>query len=121
MEEEDKKYLKLKIALTLNKLLSENKVQALSDKKHGKKDPNLIHSLLQLSIETGLRPASISSIFNGDSTPSMLSVLQILSKLDKSLILFSKCFENISEIEMLDFEEKIKQKKKIELGKKSKK
>ena len=111
MEEKERKYAQLKVAMVLTRLLEENKMLADRNKKDHYKDLTLVHSQLQISVETGLRPATLTSIFNGESNPTMASVIQILRTLKKTVVEFGNLYDNISESEIEQFQQRIASKK----------
>ncbi|SEI39633.1 Helix-turn-helix [Dyadobacter koreensis] len=111
MEEKERKYAQLRVAMVLTRLLEENKILADTNKKDHYKDLTLIHSQLQISVETGLRPATLTSIFNGDSNPTITSVIQILTALKKTFVEFGNLYENIPESEIQKFQMMVASKK----------
>lgn len=114
MEVEIKRLLQLKCALTLKKFLEENKHQWLENKKSGIEDLSLIYNLSHLSSATSLRPATISSIFNGDSAPSITNIIQILLKLNRTLAQFGQYFDQIEDSEIINFQHEVLSKKEFE-------
>jgi transcriptional regulator with XRE-family HTH domain len=117
MEVELKRLLHLKCALTLKKFIDENKAQLLENRKSGIEDVALVYNLSQLSSAAGLRPATISSIFNGDSTPSITNIIQILLKLNRTLTQFGQYFDQIEDSEIGDFLSEVLDKKEFEKNK----
>ncbi|GLU57219.1 hypothetical protein Dfri01_66800 [Dyadobacter frigoris] len=118
MEGFTKRKLQLKCALALKCILEENKAKWQENKNSGKKDFLLISNLSQLSSSTGLRPATISNIFNGDTSPSITNVHQILLALNKNFTQFGYYFDQISDSELEAFEQEISKKKDSEKIKK---
>lgn len=119
MEGDSKRQMQLKCAFTLKKFLEENKSQSIQNEKVGKKDLILVDNLSKLASTTGLRPATISSIFNADSSPSITNVIKILVKLERSLSQFGEQYDQIAETDLRLFESELKIKKEIEKKRKS--
>jgi transcriptional regulator with XRE-family HTH domain len=119
MEMDNRKEMQLKCAFVLKKFLDENKLQLLENRKTGVEDISLIYNLSQLSSATGLRPATISNIFNGNSSPLITNVFQVLSKLNRTITQFGECYHGIGDSELREFESEILSKREIEIVRKS--
>ncbi len=117
MDVEGKKNVQLKYALALSKLLKENKLLWLGNKEKGIKNLSLIYNISQLSDETGLRTATLSSIFNGDSNLSGTTLATILKKLGKSFEQFGRYYDSLTSEEIEEFEHIISIKKKEKVPK----
>lgn len=102
--------LKLRYALALRKLMQENEL--IKEKSQPKKDSLIIASLGQLSSSTGLRRATLSAIFNGDSNPSVQTVYLILEALGKTLTQFASYFDAITDKDALLYYKEIQANKK---------
>jgi transcriptional regulator with XRE-family HTH domain len=114
MEGDDKRKIQFKSSLVLNRFLEENKLLAAQNEKAGKADVTLVDNLSKLASATGLRPATISSIFNADSSPSTTNLILIVNKLDRLLSEFGREFEKVSDEEAEKFESQIAIKKALE-------
>lgn len=119
MEGDSKKEMQLRCALTLNKFMNENKSRSILNSQLGIEDLTLVDNLSKLSSSTGLRPATISSIFNADSTPSITTVILILIKLQKTLTDFGNYYESIDGTQIQIFESERTRKKNLEKTRKS--
>lgn len=111
MEGDSKRKTQLKCALTLNKLLNDNKSRSFLNIQAGTEDLSLVDNLSKLSSATGLRAATISSIFNADSIPSITNVILILMKLQKTLAEFAINYELLEDSEIEIFESELSKKK----------
>lgn len=120
MDGANKTIIRLRCAYVLNRLLDKNKSQYASNVGSGVKDLSLVHNLAQLSLSTGLRPATVSSIFNGDSAPSLTSLLQILDVLGSTLTVFGIEYDKASDADVNQFKTDLGLKKSRELLKKGK-
>jgi transcriptional regulator with XRE-family HTH domain len=114
MEVDDKRKIQLKTALVLNRFLDENKLMSALHEKAGKADLTLVDNLSKLASATGLRPATISSIFNADSSPSTINLIVIVDKLNHLLSEFGREYEKVSNEELEKFELQIATKKTLE-------
>jgi len=119
MDGHDKTFIRMKCAFVLNQLLDKNKARHSINLSEGVDDLNLVHNLAQLSSATGLRPATISNIFNGDSAPSLTSLIQILEILGSSIMQFGDAYSHASVSEINNFQKNIAEKKERELEKKA--
>jgi transcriptional regulator with XRE-family HTH domain len=120
MDGQEKSFIRLKCALILNRLLDKNKSQYASNLNNGLNDLKLVHNLSQVSSSTGLRPATVSNIFNGDSAPSVTSLLHILDVLGSSMTQFGVAYDKTSDLEVVEFKKELISKKERELVKKGK-
>lgn len=102
----EKELIKLRFGLALRKLLQEN--EEIAETKKGRR---AVVNLSQLSSETGLRTASLSSIFNGDSNLSAVSLCTIINALGKTFSDFAKRFEQLSEEDLLNYYEEVQKRK----------
>jgi len=106
-KEIEQDYAQLKFGLAFSKLLEKNKKIKIANDKKGVKDINLNHSLGTISSETGLRIATLSNIFSGKSNPKALTIDQILKALGKNLIDFARCYDKITDRDILEFKKTI--------------
>ena len=97
LKDNELKLLLLRYGLTFKKLLEENE---LVKTEGNKVKPSLVTSLGQLSSATGLRKATLSEIFRGNSNPRAATIYTILNALDKSFTDFSKYFDNFKDKEV---------------------
>ncbi|TKT85729.1 hypothetical protein [Dyadobacter frigoris] len=119
MEGDSKRIIQLKCALTLNKFLEENKLLSSSNKKRNSVDLMLVDNLSKLSSLTGLRSATISSIFNADSIPSITTIIVILAKLRRTLVDFGSTYDSIEDQEIEIFQTELNKKKEYEKNRKT--
>ena len=118
MDGHDKTFIRLKCAFVLNQLLEKNKAQHSINLSEGIDDLQLVHNLAQLSSSTGLRPATVSNMFNGDSAPSLTSLIHVLEILGFSIVEFGEAYSHVSVSEINKFQKTIADKKERELEKK---
>lgn len=112
MEEKEKKILKLRLGLAIVKVLKENHARAQTNKIEGIKDHKLVSSLRKLAAASGIDYGSIQKISTGEISPEFVTVITILDALDKSLLLFSKYYDNISSKEILAYQGSIEKARK---------
>lgn len=111
MESENKRRMQLKCALILKKFLDENKSKSFQNLKDGTIDLMLVDNLSKLASATELRPATISSIFNADSIPSITTLILILIKLQRTIVEFGNSYDLIEDNEINLFELELAKKK----------
>ncbi|WP_374759383.1 helix-turn-helix domain-containing protein [Dyadobacter fanqingshengii] len=71
-----------------------------------------------MSSSTGLTPVTISNIFNGDTAPHTVNLIQILEKMQRSMTIFGKYYDNVSKDDLRDFENHIIARKRTGTAKK---
>lgn len=96
----------LRHAIAFTKLLELNAKTNIKEKKG---TSSKIINLAQLSIDTELRPATLSGIFLGRSNLKATTIIQILNSLGRSYSEFALVYEKISEKDITEFKKKISQ------------
>lgn len=100
----------LKYAFTFSKLLSLNDINETNDKAEEKEEKKAkvdkdkkepIKQLGQLSVDTELRPATLSDIFLGRSNLKATTIILILKSLGRSYTEFAEIFDNIPEKDLV--------------------
>lgn len=101
----EKEQILLKYALAFSKLLELN----FQENREGKipRKRQRVSTLGELSIDTELRPATLSNIFLGRSNLKAITILQILKSLGRSYTEFANQFDNLSEKELAEFKSKV--------------
>ena len=94
-----------KYALAFSRLLDQN-IQENSADNTKKLKKKLITNLGQLSVDTELRPATLSDIFSGKSNLKAVTIVLILKSLGKSYLEFAEQFEKITDKDVADFRNK---------------
>ncbi|WP_421803936.1 hypothetical protein [Flagellimonas sp.] len=101
MEKELEELIKIKIAISLRRLLE-------SSKKHLKSNgEDIAQSYNQIAIVTGLRKGTVSDAFNAQSTPGSNTLILIIESMGFNLIDFSKYYCSIGEKEINKFKTSI--------------
>lgn len=96
----------LKYALALSKLLELNVLEANAVKGQ-RSSKQKVTSLGQLSVDTELRPATLSSIFLGRSNLKAVTVVRILKSLGRSYSEFAEQFDKLTDKDISDFKNKM--------------
>lgn len=96
----------LKYALAFTKLLELN-AQEVNMGKALKSRKQKVTNLGQLSVDTELRPATLSNIFLGRSNLKAVTITQILKSLGRSYSEFAEHFDHITDKEIADFKNKM--------------
>lgn len=92
MEKDVEEYIKTKIALTLNILLERNKETNRKINSYGK-----------IAINAEIRKATVTKIFNADSTPNSITLISIINALGYSLTEFAQVYESLTERHINEF------------------
>lgn len=96
----------LKYALAFTRLLDLNGQDEYGGKNQkGKKQR--VSTLGQLSVDTELRPATLSNIFLGRSNLKATTIIQILKSLGRTYTEFAEQFDDISDKEVLEFKVRV--------------
>lgn len=98
MKKESEKLLRIKIAISLRRLLN-------SSKKFVPINDDVAHSYNQIAIITGLRKGTVSDTFNAKSTPGSGTLILIVESMGFDLEDFSKLYCSINKNDIDDFKE----------------
>lgn len=83
---------KIKIALSLKKLLLRNKKEFIE----GGTEEDIVRSYNNIAVDAELRKATVSDIFNAKSQPKLRTVLLIVEAMKYSFTDFAKEYESVS-------------------------
>jgi len=98
MKKELEELIRIKIAISLRRLLE-------NSKKFLQSDGDIAHSYNQIAIITGLRKGTVSDTFNAKSTPGSSTLILIVESMGFDLRDFSKLYCSITENEIKSFNE----------------
>ncbi len=104
---EEEKYIKIKFGLAFSKLLADNKRDKENNLENGIVDMELNYTLGKISIDTGLRVATLSDIFSGKSNPKAVTIVMILISLGKTLSDLASYYDSLTENEIKDHMNKL--------------
>ncbi|MCK0160089.1 MULTISPECIES: hypothetical protein [Flavobacteriaceae] len=96
MKKELEKLIRIKIAISLRRLLE-------NSKKFLQSDDDIAQSYNQIAIITGLRKGTVSDTFNAKSTPGSGTLILIVESMGFDLRDFSKLYCSINESEIKSF------------------
>ncbi len=96
MKKELEKLIRIKIAISLRRLLE-------NSKKFLQSDDDIAQSYNQIAIITGLRKGTVSDTFNAKSTPGSGTLILIVESMVFDLRDFSKLYCSINESEIKSF------------------
>lgn len=99
MKEDDENYIKIRIAISLSVLLQKNKVH--SQEKENKNA--IVDSYEKISLNAGIRKATVTSAFNGRTRTAMTTIILIVDALGYTLKDFSEIYDRITAQEISDF------------------
>ncbi|MFL1012597.1 hypothetical protein [Flavisericum labens] len=99
MKQELEELIKIKIAISLNKLLKARKV-SVQDEDGKDNTPDTYN---KIALFSDLRKATVSDTFNAKSIPSSATLILIVEAMGFDLIEFSKVYCSIKENEISDF------------------
>lgn len=98
MNNEQEEHIKIKLAITLYKLLSLNKKQKNMD--------SIAKSYNQIALSADIRKATVSNIFNARSIPNFRTLILIIEAMEYTLGDFAKVYESIEFSEISQFKNK---------------
>ncbi|MBF8457236.1 hypothetical protein IV494_08575 [Kaistella sp. G5-32] len=98
MKIEEQTYIKIKIAISLNKLLSCSK-----DSIETKEVSNYTKSYNKIALSADLRKATVSDIFNAKSNCQIASLFPIIQAMGYSITDFAKVYDDISDSNIKKF------------------
>ena len=98
MKKELEELIRIKIAISLRRLLE-------NSKKFLQSDDDIAQSYNQIAIITGLRKGTVSDTFNAKSTPGSSTLILIVESMGFDLRDFSKLYYSINENEVQRFKE----------------
>ncbi|RNL89460.1 hypothetical protein ED312_07350 [Sinomicrobium pectinilyticum] len=104
MKNTDEKYLKIRIALSLNTLMERSKTNSLSK---GKND-DVGDSYNKIALNSGIRKATVSDTFNAKSAPKSTTLIRIIEAMGFKVSDFSKIYDSLRDEEVLNFKAKLK-------------
>lgn len=96
MEKEFEELIRIKIAISLRRLLE-------NGKKILQSDDDIAQSYNQIAIITGLRKGTVSDTFNAKSTPGSGTLILIIESMGFDLRDFSKLYCSIKDNEIKNF------------------
>jgi len=91
-------HLKIRIAISLNKLLESNEKL-----RQGGNEDSMASSYGKIALNADIRKATVSDTFNAKSTPSSATLILIIEAMGFSLLDFAKIFDSIKDSELLNF------------------
>ncbi|MGB6083872.1 hypothetical protein [Moheibacter sp.] len=98
----DKKYhnhVQIKVAITLKKLLSENKTHPVNTND----EKEVLKSYESIAIAADLRKATVNDIFNANTKSRIITLIAVVESLGFSMNLFGKIYDAVTEKEIADF------------------
>jgi DNA-binding phage protein len=98
MKKELEKLIRIRIAISLRKLLE-------NSKKFLQHDDDIAQSYNQIAIITGLRKGTVSDTFNAKSTPGSGTLILIVEAMGFNLMDFSKIYCSLNDSETSNFKE----------------
>lgn len=98
MKNEEQTNIKIKIAISLNQLLSRNK--GFIDEDNA---ANIIKSYNKIALKVDLRKATVSDIFNAKSNCQITSLFPIIEALGYNLSDFAEVYDNVTESQVKKF------------------
>lgn len=97
MEEENKEYIKLRLATCFRLILKKKKGIAIRNKAKNIEDLRLVESLRQLESESGLSYTIIQRTFTGKRDIQFTSLMKMIESLGLTFTEFAKQFDKITE------------------------
>ena len=97
MEAKDKKNIKIRLALTVNKILEQNKKRTANNKTQGTKDHTIVDSLRKLEASSGISFPIIQKISKAEKNAALSTIVAIAEGLDLSLTEFFSYFDKITD------------------------
>lgn len=111
MDSREKKYIKLKFALTLVMIIKENKIKAIANKAVGIKDHKLINSLRKLEASSGISFPIIQKISKADKNPALSTIVALADGLNLRTSELFSYYDKITEEDINSEIDKRKKKK----------
>src|SRR5690606_19492121 len=99
MKKQIEDIIKIKIAISLRKLLNRNKSNV--SRKENRKDN--VDSYEKISMNADIRKATVSSAFNGETRTSMTTLILIIEAMEYNLKDFAEVYDKITENEIASF------------------
>lgn len=99
MKQELEEQIRIKIAISLNKLLKTSKGRGLSEDSK----VDIPDTYNKIALLADLRKATVSDTFNAKSTPNSATLILIVEAMGFDLIDFSNIYCSIVESELSDF------------------
>lgn len=112
MEKLEKEIIKLKLGLSLQRIIANNKLKKQENKAIGKKDLKLVTSLRQLEAASGVDFPAIQKISTGKMNASSTAIVAIADGLNLTLPEFWSYYEKITDKEALEYKRSIEEAKK---------
>lgn len=97
MKKKLEELIKIKIAISLNKLLKRSKSSTITE------DVDIAKSYNKIALNADLRKATVSDTFNAKSIPSFITLILIVEAMGFKLTEFSEIFYSIKEIDVKNF------------------
>jgi transcriptional regulator with XRE-family HTH domain len=111
MEPKDKKNIKLKFALAVNRILEQNKKKTASNKLDGTKDHKIVDSLRKLEAASGISFPIIQKVSKGEKNAALSTIVSIAEGLNLSLSEFFSYYDKVSDEEIKAESEKRKRRR----------
>ena len=108
MDKKQAELVQLRFGLTLKLILDDNKVKAIENPKK-----DIIDSYGKLESSSGLRKATLIDFASGKSNPSGTTIAAILDALEMSLSEFAAYYDNITEKQILEYQQIINADRKV--------
>jgi|SRR5690606_4618141 len=99
MKKQIEDIIKIKIAISLRKLLNRNK--SMFSSKENRKD--IVDSYDKISMNADIRKATVSSAFNGETRTSMTTLILIIEAMEYNLKDFAEVYEKVTDKEIDSF------------------
>ena len=101
MKKELEQLIKIKVAISLNRLLERNSEHLLTDDKNNSTPT----SYSQIGDSAEIRKATVSDIFNAKSIPRVDTLVLIIESMGYSIMDFSNEYSSITNSEIIAFKE----------------
>lgn len=117
MNDGEKDLIKLRFGLALKRLLENKKTIGINNKLQGIRDRDLVDSYLKLERASGLPKATLIGIFQGRINAASSSLSAIIEALGVGFTSFGAVYDSITEADIRNYRELLKQNRQLELQK----
>lgn len=93
-------HIQIKVAITLKKLLSENKTLPINTND----EKEVLKSYENIAIAADLRKATVNDIFNANTQSRIITLIAIVESLGFSMNVFGEIYDNVTEKDIADFQ-----------------
>lgn len=105
MIKESEKIVIIKTAITLRKMLSNNK--SLSSRKYGNSDVVNSYDKIAANSNSELTKATVNSAFSGKKRSTMATIVLIIESMGYKMLDFSEIYDKLSEKDVFKFREEM--------------